>query len=103
MSDTKELELRHIDSEAKGGFYLHDADGTKLGEMTYTRRSPGILAFDHTWVDSSLRGQGQAGVLLDAAMTWVRARGDKVIPVCSYVVKKFDEDEQLAALRAPSA
>ena len=88
----------HEDRESDGGFYLRVGDET-VGEMTYEKRGA-ILAFDHTWVDASLRGQGKARELLDAAMSWVRSTGKKVEPVCSYVIAQFDKDPTLADLRA---
>lgn len=93
------MELVHEDGESKGGFYLRDGDAT-LGEMTYSKAGEDRLIFDHTWVDDSLRGQGRARQLLDAAMVWVRTTGRKVVPLCPYVKAQFDKDESLADLRA---
>ena len=92
------MDLVHEDNESDGGFYLRNGD-EMLGEMTYEKRS-GVLVFDHTWVDGSLRGQGQARRLLDVAMLWVRSEGKKVEPVCPYVKGQFDKDPSLADLRA---
>lgn len=99
MGETDEVELVHEDGESSGGFYLY-RDGEKLGEMTYRKQDGGVLLFHHTWVDDSLRGQGRARQLLDAAMAWVRTTGGKVRPTCSYVVAQFDKDPSLADLRA---
>ena len=91
------MELVHQDGDS-GGFYLVRGDET-LGEMTYKTQG-NVLLFDHTWVDDSLRGQGKARELLDAAMSWVRTTGKKVEPVCPYVRGQFDKDASLADLRA---
>ncbi len=68
--------------------------------MTYERRDDDVLVFPHTWVDDSLRGEGRARELLDAAVEWVRAEGLKIEPVCPYVVGQFEKDESLRDIRA---
>jgi predicted GNAT family acetyltransferase len=96
----EELELVHEPEETRGGFYLRDSDGETLGEITYEERLDDVLCFDHTWVADSLRGQGQAGKLLETAMEWVRSVGKKVEPKCPYVRRRFETDESLADLQA---
>ena len=95
-----DLDLVHEDGDTKGAFYLRDDDGETLGEMTYSKAGDHLLIFDHTWVDDSLRGEGQARRLLDHAMEWVRSEGKKVNPLCPYVKSQFDKDERFDDLRA---
>jgi predicted GNAT family acetyltransferase len=103
MSEQRaELDLVHEDGEREGGFYLHDDQGARLGEMEYRRAEDGVLEFHHTWVHESLQGQGCARQLLDAAMLWVRSTGGRVLPTCRYVSNQFDRDPSLADLRAKS-
>lgn len=46
----------------------------------------GVMWVTHTGVPSSLRGQGVAARLVEAALAHARAQGLKVRPSCSYVV-----------------
>lgn len=45
----------------------------------------GVMWMTHTSVPSSLRGQGVAARLVEAALAHARAQGLKVRPACSYV------------------
>jgi predicted GNAT family acetyltransferase len=45
----------------------------------------GVMHLTHTWVDSSLQGQGIAAALVDAAIRHARDHGLRIHPACSYV------------------
>ena len=47
----------------------------------------------HTVTSPEFRGQGIAKVLVDELAKYAREEGVKVIPTCSYVQRKFSEDE----------
>jgi hypothetical protein len=89
----------HEQHEGGGGFFL-ERNGVRVAEMTYRFAGPGIAVFDHTEVDPSLRGQGIARLLFDAALAWARASGMKITPRCSYVVAQFRRDPSLADVLA---
>lgn len=72
-----------------------EQDGKRVAELTYRRSNDSLVVIDHTEVDVSLRGQGIARSLLDAAVKWARASDTKVIPVCSYAVALFDRDPSI--------
>ena len=74
----------------KGRIYACDENGRTIAEITFPI-ADGIAVFDHTFVDSSLRGQGVAGKLVSAAANAVRACGLKVRPTCSYALKWFED------------
>ena len=77
----------------KGRIYATDEIGRTIAEITFPI-ADGIATFDHTFVDSSLRGQGVAGKLVLAAANAVRACGLKVRPTCSYAVKWFEDRQE---------
>jgi uncharacterized protein len=89
----------HEQREGGGAFFLA-RDGMRIAEITYRHAGPGIAVFDHTEVDPSLRGQGMARLLFDAALAWARASGTKITPRCSYVVAQFRRDPSLADVLA---
>jgi Predicted acetyltransferase len=73
-------------------------EGDKLlAEVTFPVES-GVAVIDHTFVDGSLRGQGVASQLLEAATAQIRAAGRKARPVCSYAQRWFAEHPESADL-----
>ena len=40
-----------------------------------------------------MRGQGIAEKLLDAGVEYAEKNGYKIVPVCSYVVEKFENEK----------
>ena len=67
-----------------------DEQGKLVAEVTFPV-SEGVADIDHTFVDQSLRGQGVAGQLLEAAVRQIRAEGLRAKATCSYAVKWFEE------------
>lgn len=81
--------------KVKNGIEYQDAQGNMLGEITYTQTdNPTVIAADHTYVNPSLQGQGIAGKLLDLLVDDARSNNQKIQPLCSYVVAKFEKDRK---------
>ena len=74
-------------------FYHNDETGKLLAEITWNKQGD-VLYVDHTFTDPSLRGQGIAGQLVDKVAEYARQENLKIMPICPYVVRKFNEDEQ---------
>ena len=83
------MEIRHVVNE---GFFMFGENGDELAKLTY-RKEGEKLYFESTVVSSELRGQGIAGKLLDAGVEYARENGYKIVPICSYVAKKFESGE----------
>ena len=47
--------------------------------------SQGVMHLTHTGAPPALEGRGIAAQLVTAALSWARAQGLRVNPVCSYV------------------
>lgn len=77
----EEKEAQAIDEGKKVGFCQYEEDNS-LWKIT------------HTVVDKKYGGQGLAGKLLDQVVSASRENNKKILPICSYAVKKFDEDEK---------
>jgi predicted GNAT family acetyltransferase len=71
--------------------YLNDDNNHMIAVVTFPKVSEGVVNLDHTFVDPSLRGQGVAGKLMEAAVVYFRSNDLKVKPTCSYAVKWFSE------------
>lgn len=94
-----DLPVEHEEHAGRGRYVMHLPDGTE-GEMTYVRRDAATIVADHTGVPSHYRGQGIAEKLVATAMADARARGQRIVPVCSYVVAQFRRHPEWADLRA---
>ena len=53
--------------------YLNDDQNHMIAVVTFPKLSEGIVNLDHTFVDPSLRGQGVAGKLMEAAVAYYRS------------------------------
>ena len=59
-----------------------------------------VVRMTHTGVPPQLEGRGIAAALVKTALTWARAQGYKVEPLCSYVrlyIKRHPEWQDLVA------
>src|SRR5690606_4601138 len=80
----------HVDGEDR--FEVREGDAT-VGVATY-RRGDGATTFTHTIVDPDFGGRGLAGRLAKVALDDAVERGDRIVPVCTYIqayVKKHPE------------
>lgn len=77
----------------EGRFYLNDVDGRMIAEITYTNAGEKIIIIDHTFVYPVLRGQGIAAKLIDSVVKLAIDQGKKIVPLCPYDKKLFDENE----------
>ncbi len=66
-------------------------NGEVLASVDYVLKD-GVYFLEHTNVDASLRGQGVAGKLMEAFDEFVREKGAKATPVCSYAVAWYDKN-----------
>ena len=74
--------------------YLTDDDGKMVAEITFPETAEGEYTIDHTFVDESLRGQGMASKLVQAAVDEIESRGGTVKATCSYAVKWLEKKMQ---------
>ena len=78
-----------------------DEQGKLVAEVTFPV-SEGVADIDHTFVDASLRGQGAAGRLVEAAVAQLRRRDMKAVPTCSYAQRWFQDHPEQGDLLADS-
>jgi uncharacterized protein len=82
------LAIDHQDHGTAGRYSARLPSGEEA-EMTYHRRAPGVLVFDHTLVPDAFRGQGIALRLVERGIADARAAGAKIVPQCPYVAAQF--------------
>lgn len=71
--------------------WIENSSGVEIAFVSFPWERENTVRIASTVVDSSLRGQGVAGILLESLAEELRATGRKAIPVCSYAVKWFQE------------
>lgn len=62
------------------------------------RRDGNTLVIPHVEAAPALRGRGTAGRLMEGIVALARARGDKVLPLCSYAALWFQRHPEHADL-----
>lgn len=67
--------------------YMTDAAGNTIAEILFPETAPGEFTIVRTFVDDSLRGQGMASRLVEAAVNEIASRGGSIKATCSYAVK----------------
>jgi predicted GNAT family acetyltransferase len=73
-------------------------DDAKVGHSDYSVR-PGEIHLVHTEVDPEQRGKNLAGIMVEQQLADIRENFDeKVVPVCSYVVKFFETHPEVQDL-----
>ncbi len=102
MAETNLTIERHENAGngGKSGEYLAKVSGTDAaGKLTWVKRGNARVA-EHTLVPGALRGRGIAGKLVEALVADAREQGFRIVPACSYVAAKFDENPEWNDLRA---
>ena len=66
-------------------FRHYNAAGEMDAEITYASKGEGVIEANHTFVDSSLRGQGVARQLVDKLADFA---------TCSYVIALFEKSTE---------
>ncbi|MBE7163182.1 MAG: N-acetyltransferase [Williamsia herbipolensis] len=78
-------------------------DGTLVSVLDY-RENDDAIAFPHTYTVPAHRGHGYAAALVDHAMASVEEHSTKrVVPMCWFVGKWFDEHPDKAHLLGRAA
>lgn len=77
---------------------LYSKEGTLLAEITFPNLDDNTVDVNYTFVDSSLRGQGIAGKLMQELVKDLQARGLKAVPTCSYAQGWFEKHSEYAHL-----
>ena len=82
-----------MEFQKETGRIYAEKDGELIAEITFPEED-GVAVIDHTFVDDSLRGQGVANQLLQAAAQELRAQGRKTKTSCWYAAQWFAKHPQ---------
>ena len=86
-----------IDNTGDNCFEFH-IDG-QTPRIDYAR-SGNAVALTHTEIPAGLRGQGVGTALVEAVLTRIDNRGEKVVPLCGFVAGYIRENPQWKRLVA---
>ncbi|MFF8378378.1 GNAT family N-acetyltransferase [Streptomyces sp. NPDC015661] len=89
--------VRRVDARHR---YEILVDGERAGLTAYRDRDDRRVFF-HTEVGDAYAGQGLAAILVEQALTDVRASGMRIVPVCPYVAKFLKKHEEFADITDP--
>lgn len=81
------MEFKHEENR----IYLENEKGECIAEVTFPKISENKVNVNHTFVDSSLRGQGVADKLLNALAEDLRKNNIKAVASCSYAIGWFEK------------
>ena len=82
----------------KNRIYLETEAGELLAEIDFPMVGEDLADLNHTYVSDTLRGQGVAGKLMEAAIAVIRKNGWKARTSCSYAagwMEKNPEEQDL--------
>jgi predicted GNAT family acetyltransferase len=74
--------------------YLEDELHHAIAEVTFPDVKENVVNINHTYVDTSLRGQGIAGKLMEETVSQLKESNKKAQLSCSYALKWFEEHPQ---------
>lgn len=84
--------------EEKNRIYVNNEEGKLIAEVTFPDVDENTVNINHTFVDNSLRGQGIASQLLEAAVAKVQKENKLVVPTCPYAVNWFEKHKEFESL-----
>jgi len=90
------MDITNVERDGRGAFLIRNEDGVRVAEMTYHTSGESEFNIDHTEVDPSLRGQGVAERLLDAAVQHARDKKLKIRATCRFALKKLQNEPEFA-------
>ncbi|MXO91297.1 N-acetyltransferase [Altererythrobacter aquaemixtae] len=97
------LTITRHEEQSKGEYHAH-IEGTKaIGRLTWVEREIAgevVRVAEHTLVPRAIGGRGVAANLVDELVKDARENGFKIVPQCSYVEKKFDQNPAWSDVRA---
>ncbi|MCT4780479.1 MULTISPECIES: GNAT family N-acetyltransferase [Exiguobacterium] len=89
------MELKRGDQKIEA--YL---DNQAVGEITYSDTKGGKWIIDHTYVDPKHRNQQIGEQLVKAIVEWAREENVKLLPLCPFAKREFEQTPDYADVSA---
>ena len=75
-------------------------DNQVVGEITYSDTKGGKWIIDHTYVDPNHRNQQIGEQLVKAIVEWAREENVKLLPLCPFAKREFEQTPDYADVSA---
>ena len=85
--------IEQKDNGKKGAFFINE-DEELLAQMTYVWAGDHQFIIDHTEVSDKLAGKGVGKQLVNAAVSFARSNGHKIIAVCPFAKKILERSDE---------
>lgn len=86
--------MEYIINKHENKFFIEDELNNLIAEITFYFSDDKTIVIDHTYVSDSLKGKGVATMLLDKTVEYARNENYKIVPLCSFAVKKLNESDK---------
>ncbi len=88
------MNILHEETDIRGRHYINDESGNMVAEITYAVQHPDTMVVDHTEVKEDLQGQDIGLQLVEAVVEHARAKGRKIVPVCTFAKAILERKEE---------
>ena len=88
------MEIKQTNTATNGQFEAIEGIA-QAGLLTYHWDTPQKLVVEHTEANPAFSGRGVGRELVMAAVAYARAQQVKIVPLCPYARKLFQQDETI--------
>jgi predicted GNAT family acetyltransferase len=96
MTTSPESELSVVRNDVEHRYEIH-VDG-ELAGFVEIEDGAGATVLPHTEIDEKFAGRGLGTQLIRRALDDIRARGEKIVPLCPMVKKFIEKNDDYADL-----
>ena len=85
------MKVQQMPLTSSKGFFKVIEDGNELASLNYTCPSADRLMITYVGVDPELRGKGLGKEMVLAAVSYARQQKMRIVPVCSFAKRVFQQ------------
>ena len=85
------MDITFEEKNGRGRWHFTPEGASDEAEMTFSRTNETLIMLDHTFVPTSVRGEGIGEKLAERAVKDARANGWKIVPVCPFFKAQAEE------------
>lgn len=101
MGDSADtVTIKHRPHGEGGRYVARVAGESAIGYLEWEPREDDVRVATHTVVPPAIGGRGIAGQLVKRLIADAREEGFRIVPQCSYVARKFEDNPDWADLKA---
>lgn len=89
------MEIKNQNDGKRGSFFIDDGN-IRTGEMNYIFAGPAKMIIVHTEVNNNYERKGLGSQLVQAGVAYARENHMKILPLCPFAKKIFDNTPEFA-------